>query len=181
MSDDTEDIGRAIRATAATVEAPPSLRGALDSRPAPRRANSILGFIATACAIAAVVLMFGAGGPTVEQVAGAALHEPTQPAGDAPDYGDWKPVGAREDKVDGREARTVIYRKGALGAHYTIVDGDPLDLPDGEAFKARGIEFVKQQTGNVRLVAWEAKGKTCILSSTMADLDDLVKFASYGR
>jgi hypothetical protein len=182
MNDDTDDIGAAIRATATSVEAPSTLRERL-AAPQPRLTplRRVAGLAAVAAVIAAVVLVIGAGGPTVQQVAAAALHAPTEAAGDARAYGDWLPIGARTDSVEGKRAHTVIYRRGATGVHYAIVDGEELELPGARRVKVGGTTYALATDGDVRLVAWHRDGKTCVLASRMEDLDGLLRFAAYGK
>jgi hypothetical protein len=177
---DTDAIGAAVRAAARSVEAPPSLRASL-ARPPRRRWRRGAAAIAAALAAGVVLVAVTAGGPSVEDVAAAALHAPTSPAAGARSYGDWRPVGARTDTVDGRRARTVIYRRGTTGVHYAIVDGDPLDLPDARRVTVHGTVYALATDGDTRLVAWHARGKTCVLASKMEDLDGLLQFAAYGN
>jgi len=150
-----------IRAAAATVRAPQSLRAAVAQerlavgQSAPRRSRSLIfaGAAAAALVLAvAVVLVSGSGGRqggSVADAAQVALRAPTDgpPARTSdgrvrlsvggvsfPDYADWKgwrAVGTRTDTVAGRAAVTVVYGRGAKRVGYTIVDGHPLRIPAG--------------------------------------------------
>lgn len=197
----TEQIGEAIREAAQTVQAPPSLRES-PAGPRPRRRRRVRwGFALAGGAIAAalivVVLSLG-GGPSVQEVAQAALNAPTQPAPTAdgqyvdaqiagirfPDYETpygWKAVGARRDTVDGRDALTVIYRKGDTGVHYTVVDGDTLPTPAGaKVVDVHGTPVALKRDGDTLTASWERAGHTCILATKAADeqqLLDLVNWA----
>ena len=150
-----------IRAAAATVRAPQSLRAAVAQerlavgQSAPRRSRSLIfaGAAAAALVLAvAVVLVSGSNGTpggSVADAAQVALRAPTDgpPARTSdgrvrlsvggvsfPDYADWKgwrAVGTRTDTVAGRAAVTVVYGRGAKRVGYTIVDGHPLRIPAG--------------------------------------------------
>lgn len=176
---DTEDIGAAIARCARGVEAPPRLRERLAARPArPPRARLIAALVAGA-AIVALAFALGAGGPSVAQVAAAGLRAPTRPAPHGRAYlAGYRPVGARTDEVDGRRAVTVIYRRATVGVHYTILDGDLLELPGTRRVGAGGLRLALDRDGDVNLVAWHARGKTCILASRAETLTGLVRLAA---
>lgn len=190
----TDPIGEAIREAAQTVHAPLSLRESV-ARPRPRRRPVrwvfALGSGAIAAAVIVVVLSLG-GGPSVQDVAQAALNAPTQPAPavqghyvDASiagiqfpeyetDFG-WKAIGARRDTVDGRDALTVIYTKGGTGVHYTVVDGDRLPTPDGaKVVDAQGTPVALKRDGDVLTASWEVDGHTCILATRTAGAQQLL-------
>jgi len=191
----TEELGQAIQRAAVIVEAPPELRRRLRDAPARRRARLVPrvalsgAFVAV---LAAAVLLVSGGGPTIQDVAEAALHPPQRAAEPGltvggvtfRDYGErfgWSPAGEREDRVDGRRAVTVIYRKGDLGVHYTVVPGRPIELPDGgRKVRAQGREYAVLQDGDTAMVAWHEAGATCVLASRLVDADALLKFASWG-
>lgn len=197
-----ERIGAAIRAAAESVQAPPGLRAAVaeqGERQARTRRRSwrlvAVGVAAAALALATVLSL--GGGPSVQEVAQAALQAPTQPApeGDGrfvdaqvggvrfPDYEQrfgWSAIGAREDRVDGRDALTVIYRRGELGVHYTIVDGDPLPMPDGARRVRVGDVPVALVRDDGALVAtWERDGRTCVLSTRSASSERLLELVAW--
>jgi hypothetical protein len=82
----------------------------------------------------------------------------------------WESVGARDDKIEGRAAKTVYYAnpKGVRAA-YTILGGDAID-PPSDAMKRtdKGVQlFVVQDKGR-RVVTWERNGHTCVLSAPMS-------------
>lgn len=187
----SDRIGEAIREAAQSVQAPPSLRESL-ARPRRRvRWVFALGGGAIAAAVIVVVLSLG-GGPSVQDVAQAALNRPTQPAPapeghyvDAeiagihfPDYETdfgWKAIGARRDTVDGRDALTVIYVKNGTGVHYTVVDGDTLPKPDGaRVVDVQGTDVALKRDGDVLIASWERDGHTCILATKAADEQQLL-------
>jgi hypothetical protein len=201
----TDPIGEAIREAAQSVQAPLSLReslaaqGAGTGTRAPRRGVRwlfALGGGVLAAAVLVVVLSLG-GGPSVQDVAQAALNRPTAPAParmghyvDAsiggiqfPEYEQpwgWKAVGSRRDHVGGRDALTVIYAKGGTGVHYTIVDGAPLDRPDGaKVVDVRGTPVALKRTGDTLIATWERDGHTCILASKAAGEQQLVDLVNW--
>jgi hypothetical protein len=193
----TEPIGDAIREAAQSVEAPLSLRESV-GRPRRRGVRWVfaLGGGAIAAAAIVVVLSLG-GGPSVQDVAQAALNRPTAPAPAAdghyvdaenagirfPDYGakwGWKAIGARTDTVGGRHALTVIYTKGGTGVHYTVVDGDALPTPDGaKMVDVQGTPVALKRDGDTLTASWEVNGHTCILATKAADEQQLLKLVDW--
>jgi hypothetical protein len=94
----------------------------------------------------------------------------------------WPATGARADEVSNRGTRTVFYstRDGGRAA-YTIVDGDALDAPSGgRVHKVDGVDYRVLRTGARRVVVWEERGHTCVLSAPAGVPGDvLVDFASW--
>ncbi len=165
----TDEIGARIRALSETVSAPAPLRV---PRKSSRRPLAAVG-ATLAAAVTAVVLVMP-GSPSVAAVADVALDRPERSAPVGSDYlPGFKAIGARTDEIDGRRAETVIYTRGDVGIHYTVVDGDPLDLPDGRRVRAAGRDLVLARDGDVSIVAWYAYGKTCVLASRNATPDEV--------
>ena len=177
----TDDIGRKIQQAAAGVSAPLTLREELRrSRPGQPPAYPSRRSLATMGAVLAIVAtlagLLAPGAPSVERVAKRALNGSTGPAPEGSAYfAGFRAVGARTDTIAGRRAETVIYRRGTVGVHYTIVDGKPLDLPGSRRVKAGRITLALARDGDVNLVAWHARGKTCILASRAASVDNLTE------
>jgi hypothetical protein len=141
-----------------------------------------------AAAVVAVVLLVGGGGaPSVLATASLAARGPVLPAPQEdsankllktsvdgvpfPYWGalKWESVGARDDKIEGREARTVYYANPAgVRAAYTILGGDAIDPPSGAGKRTdKGVQlFVVEDKGR-RVVTWERNGHTCVLSAPM--------------
>jgi hypothetical protein len=159
-------------------------------------------------AVAAVVLVLagvgggGAGAPSVDDAVALALAPPTRPAPAIdpanaqlvtakvggitfPNYSyawpKWTTTGARSDAVAGRDAITVVYQgpRGAVG--YTIVDGKPLDPPDGARHvQAGGLDLSILRRDGATVVTWQRDGHTCVLAGRGAGVEQqLVKFATW--
>jgi hypothetical protein len=189
-----------IAAAVAETRAPLALRERIEndrsraaSRGASPRRFRVLAPVAAvlAAAIVAVVLVTGGGGaPSVLATASLATKGPILPAPKEstsngtvlqasvegvpfPYWGDsfqWEAAGARDDKIDGRAAKTVYYDnpKGQRAA-YTILGGDPIDPPSG-AHKVtdNGTELWVTTKDGRRIVTWKRGDKTCVLSAPLA-------------
>jgi hypothetical protein len=157
-----------------------------------RRLRGLLipaGGLVAAAVVAVVLLVSGGGAPSVLATASLAARGPVLPApaesttNDAllqtsiegvpfPYWGEqkWESVGARDDKIEGRAARTVYYAnpKGVRAA-YTILGGDAIDPPsDATKRTDKGVQlFVVEDKGR-RVVNWERDGHTCVLSAPMS-------------
>ena len=67
-----------------------------------------------------------------------------------------------------------------MGIHYAVVDGDPIKLPDNARRVERdGRSYAVLRDGDVRIVAWEQDGHTCVLASRALGVDKLLRFASW--
>jgi hypothetical protein len=160
-----------------------------------------------AAAIVAVVLVAGGGGaPSVVATAGLAARGPVlpPPAEDEankallkssiegvpfPYWGElkWESVGARDDEIEGRNARTVFYAnpKGVRAA-YTILGGDAIDPPsDATKRTDKGTELYVIEKDGRRIVTWERNHHTCVLSAPASvseqKLLDLAAWKANGR
>lgn len=175
--DETEEIGRRIRAASETVSAPMHLRAEIGRRRSqPQQLSRLrVALIGGLLAVLATISgLLAPDRPSVERVAAAALGAPTGPAPEGSDYlPGFRAVGARTDDVGGRNAETIVYRRGATGIHYTVVDGKPLDLLDGGRTTAGDLELALGRDGDVSLVAWHRDGKTCILASRTATPEEM--------
>jgi hypothetical protein len=203
--------GRALVAAAvAGTHAPHALRERIEAdrararRGRPRRhgLRVLAGGLAVALLALAVTLIAAPAGdeaPTVGAVVRLGDRAATDPA-PAPgargtlrasvggvafpdwDEEDWPATGARADEVSGRDARTVFYRTrdGARSA-YTIVDGEPLDDPDGARVHiVDGVEYRVVRDAGETVVVWEEGGHTCVLSAPSGVPEDrLVELAAW--
>jgi hypothetical protein len=207
---DSDRIGAAISAAAQTVRAPEGLRERIEaegrSAQAPRRALRArllvpAAGVAAVAAAALAVLVLGGGAPTVAETAEAALRAPTDPA-PATDPGDdqllqasiggiqfpnytwwakeWRTVGARRDELSGRDSLTLIYRgrDGRIG--YTIVDGEPLEVPKGaHRIEAKGKRLAAFRHDRATILTWRESGHTCVLASRELGVQRLLAFATW--
>jgi anti-sigma factor RsiW len=182
--------------SASEVRAPAALRmrvtharppSAARARRVPALAAAV---VAGAAAAVAVLLAMGGGGahgPTVadaavlgarpamaaasEQRRGpATLERPVATGLRFPYWGDrfgWKAIGVRYDRLAGRPATTVFYRRRADVVSYTIVAGGALLEPRGTSVRGRTV------------VTWLRRGHTCVLSSTRASRATLLRLAAW--
>jgi hypothetical protein len=157
-----------------------------------RRVRGLLipaGGLVVAAVVAVVLLVGGGGAPSVVATAALAARGPVLPppaedqANEAllqssmegvpfPYWGQqkWEAVGARDDTVEGRAARTVYYAnpKGVRAA-YTILGGHAIDPPsDARKRTDKGTELYVIEKDGRRIVTWERNGHTCVLSAPVA-------------
>jgi len=189
-----------IAAAVAETTAPLALRERIEGDRAraaksarPRRLRLLLpagGLVAAAAVVVVLLAGGGAAAPSVLATASLATGGPVlpPPAEDMsnkavlkasiegvpfPYWGDsfqWKAVGARDDKIEDRSAKTVFYEnpKGVRAA-YTILGGDTIDAPSSAHEKTqRGIELWITQDKGRRIVTWTRAGHTCVLSAPLA-------------
>jgi hypothetical protein len=204
--DETDDIGAAIQAAAASVRVPASLRERVadERRSSARRRRRRTGLVGGALAVAAataaalVLALPDGGGPTVTEAAQAALAAPTAPAPAAvpgtrllgasvddvsfPNWEvalGWRAVGQRSGRVDGRPARTVVYQdRAGRRIGYTIVGGDALDVPDGTLRRVAGTAVTVLDRDGVTIATWRQRGHTCVLAAKDVGADTLVGLAA---
>ena len=173
-----------------------------------RRVRGLLipaGGLVAAAVVAVVLLVGGGGAPSVVATAALAARGPVlpPPAEDKankallqtsmegvpfPYWGQqkWETVGARDDTVEGRAARTVYYAnpKGVRAA-YTILGGDAIDPPsDARKRTDMGTELYVIEKDGRRIVTWERNRHTCVLSAPLAvpeqKLLDLAAWRAHG-
>jgi len=189
-----------IAAAVAETMAPLALRERIEADRAraaksarPRRLRALVpagGLVAAA--VVAVVLLAGGGATAPSVLATAALATggpvlpaPTENASNGavlkasmegvhfPYWGgsfQWEAVGARDDKIEDRSAKTVYYEnpKGVRAA-YTILGGDKIDAPSSAHKQTRrGIELWITKDHGRRIVTWTRAGHTCVLSAPLA-------------
>lgn len=193
----------------ANEPAPKSLRAEVEARLRARDSRrgrawllprlGVAGAVAVAVAVVAVVLSGGPAGPTVADAAQLAARPATGPpppgSGDGgtqlalevegvafPDllrsFG-WRPVGLRRDELDGRDATTVFYAKGARRIAYVIVGGPGLPRPSEAQGSTRGgVLFQTLRVDGRLAVTWRRAGRTCVLIGA-APRDELLAVANY--
>jgi hypothetical protein len=161
-----------------------------------RRSRGLLGKLVpagglvAAAVVALVLVLGGSSAPSVLATASLATRGPVLPAPAEdesngavlkasmegvpfPYWGgsfQWEAVGARDDKIEDRSAKTVYYDnpKGARAA-YTILGGDKIDAPsDARKQTSSGIDLWISQDDGRRIVTWTRAGHTCVLSAPLA-------------
>lgn len=188
---DSDALGAAISAAVGEVGAPDALRERVGSqaRPTPvtrgarRRWALGTGALAVAAVAAALTIAGGDDGPSVADAASASLRP--APAADAPvidaadpryitarvgavrfpNYaysGRWRAVRQRALRIDGRDAVTVVYARGAERVAYTVVDGDLGVVPSASAVAG---DYRLTAVGGAAVVSWRRRGATCVLAS----------------
>jgi hypothetical protein len=154
---------------------------------------------AAAAAVLAVVVLGGGGAPSTGQVLAAALRPPLAAASldrsqprllreqvdgtRFPNYAakfGWEAAGTRTDEIDGRETRTVFYRRGGERIAYTIVAGEKLPWPEGAAKRRyEGVELRSFAQAGRTAVTWRRQGHTCMLSGAGVPAATLVELAAW--
>jgi hypothetical protein len=204
MTADTERVAQRIREAAGRVHAPQRLHARIAEetrRRAPARRRRLLaagGALAGGLAAVVVALIIALGGssaPTMDEAVALALRPPASgaPAVDPadpdhleesvggvqfPTYPGWRAVGARTDEIGGRRAVTVAYQGSGGPVSYTIVDGAPLEFPEGVPWHDySGIHVAELRSGRERVIAWEQGGRTCIVAGKGSDVAALLRAA----
>jgi hypothetical protein len=159
---------------------------------------------AAAVAVAAAILVFtlagGPSDPSVERALTLGSAGPTAPAprADAARRGalsaevggvafpnwsrsmGWDAVGARSDRIAGRQVATVYYAsRSGERVRYSIVDGKALGEPAVQAVYRSGVAFRVFKRGGEVAVVWRRGGRTCLLSGRNASATTLLRLASY--
>src|SRR4051812_27391056 len=125
----------------AAAPAPPSLRGSVGARPAPRRRGLGPVLVLGAAAAAAIVALVLPGGslepPSIAEAAALSGREPASgpprplPAIEGVRFPRPGAIGVRFDRLGDRRATTVYYRYEGDRIGYTIVAGPALAEPTG--------------------------------------------------
>jgi hypothetical protein len=171
--------------------------------PRPRRLAWLAPATAAAALLVAAVLVLGgllAGTPSVEQAAALAARSATEPTPPAvagqpellardvegvtfPEWGKkfgWHADGARTDEIAGRRAVTVFYRHQDHRIGYTIVSGDPLEVPaNAHRMRVNGLDLAIYHDGHRTVAVFERGGHTCILAGHVIHHDTMPKLASW--
>jgi hypothetical protein len=161
--------------------------------------GALAGAVAAAALTAILALPSGSGGPTVVEAARLAERPPTGPVAVEPsnpkllaadvegvpfpnwakEFG-WRQVGVRSDRLDDREARTVLYEHDGKRIAYTIVSGDGIAAPsDASTTRRNGVTLHALGDRGRRVVTWWRDGRTCVLSGSGVDDRELLKLASW--
>lgn len=158
----------------------------------------------TAALVAAALVIFlpgGAGAPTVVEAAALAHRPATMPApaqdgsesnlltraqsGVAYPYWQdrfgWRAVGARTDRLAGRDVSTVFY-DNASGARigYSILAGRSVSAPaDATVLVRNGVRLSVVRQGTSTIVTWLRSGHSCVLSGRNVAPAMLERLASW--
>jgi hypothetical protein len=192
--------------TAAAERAPATLRARVALARPPHRPARRVGALAVAgaAAMAATIVLAVGGGPTeTPSVADAAVLGERPPAAPVPDVASdavaltrplgaglpfpewegnfgWKAIGMRSDRLDGRPATTVFYRRRSQVVAYTIVGGGPLPVGARATRSTReGTALRSLVVHGRRTVTWLRRGHTCVLSGTTATGATLLRLAAW--
>jgi hypothetical protein len=155
-----------------------------------------------AATVALVLVLGGPSAPSVLATASLATRGPLLPAPQEdgykgtvlkvsidgvpfPYWGDsfqWEAVGARDDKIKDRSAKTIFYEnpKGVRAA-YTILGGDKIDAPSNARKQTRhGTQLSIIKANGRRIVTWTRSGHTCVLSAPLTVPEEkLLELASW--
>jgi anti-sigma factor RsiW len=92
----------------------------------------------------------------------------------------WKAMGARHDRLDGRSATTVFYRRRNQVIAYTIVGGGPLPVRMPARLSVRnGTALHSLAVDGRSTVTWLRRGHTCVLSGTRTNGAALLRLAAW--
>jgi hypothetical protein len=92
----------------------------------------------------------------------------------------WNAGGARSDSLEGREAETVFYGHEGHRVGYTVVSGDPLEIPDGARHVTENdVDVWVYKDGPRDVAVFERDGQTCILSGEVLHATTLERLASW--
>jgi hypothetical protein len=77
----------------------------------------------------------------------------------------WRAVGARTDRVDGREIQTVFYgSRHGYRVGYAIVSGPAVPVDQGRTVTIGGVPYHFLHQGSATLVTWLRSGHTCVIA-----------------
>ncbi len=180
--------------------APPALRAHIEAqlqerrpktriRAVPRLAMSgALGLVALVALLVGLSID-GGGGPSVAEASELAIRPatgPTQKQFEGVTFPDWtaefgwRPIGARRDSIDGRDAETVFYTHEGHRIGYTVVSGDTLEVPEtARRQTVNGVDVFVYKDGGRDVAVFERGGQTCILSGRVLRQSTLVGLAAW--
>lgn len=184
--------------------APARVRIAIDRGRRPARARRsrpvVGGAIAAVAAAVAVAILFFPGGTSlsVTQAAAVGLRGPvlpppppaqtagrlTQDVEDIyfPDWSvrfGWRASGQRIDRIDGRLAITVFYRRGGKQVAYTILASPALASPKGQTRVLNGVKLRRVVSNDRLIVIWRRADHTCVLSAAGVAAGELSRLAAW--
>ena len=94
---------------------------------------------------------------------------------------DGSAVGYREDTISDRETETVFYHHEGHTIAYTIVSGEPLEVPDDAVRRnIGGVDVAALRDGHGHdIVVFERGGHTCVLSGHVEHSSTLLELATW--
>ncbi len=93
---------------------------------------------------------------------------------------EWTAVGARDDRVRGRDVATVTYRKGDATLGYSVISGDRVDAPgSARALIRDGVPLRVFRDGDRTIVVFDRGSRTCVVSGVGVPEDTLTKLAAW--
>lgn len=93
----------------------------------------------------------------------------------------WRAIGYRNDTLADRETETVLYTHEGHTIAYTVVAGEPLEIPEG-AVERRidGVDVAALGDDHGHeIVVFERGGHTCVLSGHVEHRSTLLELASW--
>jgi len=172
-------------------------------RPRVRLRLAIPSVSALAAAVAVAVVLIGGGtgtsAPTLAQathltLASATFPAPAESSSGANTLDDsaagipfpywsrsvrWNAVGARSDRVSGRQIVTVFYaNQSGSRVGYAIVGGAALPVHGGATVWRHGVPFRLLNVGGARLITWLRSGHTCVIAGRSVSDRTLLALAS---
>ncbi|HZU59921.1 MAG TPA: hypothetical protein VE983_03100 [Solirubrobacteraceae bacterium] len=201
-------LGAIDRASDQPAPAPLRARLALAHPPAgPRRRAWPAGLVAAsmaAVALAVVLVVITTGGgsarPTVLQASLLAGQAPQSAVGSPSgrsqtlpgvteagltypyleDQFGYRALGARQDRLAGRTATTVVYARASSRLAYAIISGPPLRLGGrGLAVTRDGVQFWTLHTARGAIVTWVRHGHSCVLVGRGTAVPVMLRLASW--
>lgn len=92
----------------------------------------------------------------------------------------WEAVGVRADRVQGRDVITVSDRKDDATVGYSVISGDPVDVPESVRTVDRdGVPVHLFRDGDRTIAVFERGGRTCVMSAVGVPDETLVKLAAW--
>ncbi|MBV9168330.1 MAG: hypothetical protein JO342_19500 [Solirubrobacterales bacterium] len=201
-----EQAPPALRARLELMSGPPRR----DARERPPKARSSFGparllpagALAAAAVVALLVVTLGGGGVSAPTVADAAVLADRPAVAPVPsgrltqatlrvaaaglpfpyweDHFGFRAVGVRHDRIHGRPATTVFYKRGSARVAYTIVSGKPLSYGAPTSGTSRnGVVVWTLSAHGMRVATWWRRNHSCVLATRDVPVSVLVDLASW--
>lgn len=90
----------------------------------------------------------------------------------------WKPVARRDDVVDGRQVRTLVYARGGRRLAWSVIDGAPVPVPPGAtSVPVLGPATAQFESGGRVAVLTTRGGRSVVVSAAGVDPVAIVRAA----